>query len=403
VRTALAVAAALLLVGTGLAVARDPTAAPRSLEVYPAQSLPITFSHRAHLSQGLQCVTCHAGATTSEETRDSLIPGHAICTLCHLVQAPNAHELYPRAACTTCHAALTEGTPAHVDPTGLPLPDAPQPPRLVIPTARITFSHKLHIDEGVPCLQCHAGVDQAALATRDHLPTMTTCLGCHDGGKAPGECTTCHLQGDGARIRTSMNRTERLTPSGRFRPDDHSDPRWLHIHRSAARTDEASCGACHDAGACLDCHDGLEKRVDLHPADWKMTHGLEAQRRTLDCMACHEPEADCRSCHTAADLIPSEFPGDILRFHPEGWAGVPGEIPDANHHSFQARRSLETCDVCHGGAGEDLCLECHAGLVNPHPTRFGDDPGRWRFGQGGGTVCLRCHSPNDPELDSLRR
>jgi len=402
VRAALAVFATLLLV-SGLAVAREPTSAPRSLEVYPEQSLPLTFSHQGHLSQGLQCVTCHQGVTASEETRDSLQPDHAVCRLCHLMQAPNAHELYPKSACTTCHGGLVGGTPAHVGPTGMPTADAPQPDRVVIPPARVTFSHKLHIDLGTPCLQCHAGVDQATLATRDHLPTMATCLGCHNGGQAPGECTTCHLQGDGGRILTTMAWTEVLKPSGRFRPDDHSDPRWLTIHRSAARVDEASCSSCHDTGFCLSCHDGDDKRIDLHPADWTMTHGLEAQRRTLDCMACHDVESDCRSCHTEAALIPGEFPTDDLRFHPVGWGGAAGEIPGPEHHSFQARRSLETCDACHGGAGEGLCLECHAGLVNPHPASFAEDPGAWRYGQGEGGVCLRCHTPSDPLLDSIRQ
>ncbi|MCP4873694.1 MAG: hypothetical protein GY898_33830 [Proteobacteria bacterium] len=401
-RRSLAIAVVLLL-ASGLAIARDPTAAPRSVEVYPEQSLPITFNHERHLTQGLQCVTCHADAVTSESPQDLLTPNHEVCSLCHLVQAPNAAELFPKAACTTCHAGLTEGTPEHMSPTGQPLETAPQPARIQIPTARITFSHKTHVDEGVPCLQCHVGVDTADLATRNHLPTMTTCLGCHDGGEAPSECTTCHLQGDGGRILTPLNKEEWLKPSGRFRPDDHSDPRWLKIHRSAARTDEASCSACHDTGFCLDCHDGLDKRVDLHPADWKMTHGLEAQRRTLDCMACHEPESDCQICHTEAELVPGEFPSDSLRFHPEGWGGTPGEIPGAEHHSFQARRSLETCDACHGGAGEALCLECHAGLVNPHPESWGEDVGGWRYGQGEGTVCLRCHAPNDPELDGIRQ
>ncbi len=406
-RRALLIAAAAVVVGVATwatAAGVDPTKAPRSLDVYPAQELPITFSHTQHLAQGLQCVTCHAGATTSEQTRDHLVPDHQVCALCHLVQAPNAAELYPKAGCPACHQGLVGGTPAHVDPKGIPRADAPQPARIDIPPARVTFSHKRHVDEGVPCLQCHAGVDEAALATRAHLPTMATCLTCHDGGKAPSECTTCHLQGDGGRFLTDLGGLSAVRPAGRFRPDDHSDPRWLTIHRSAARTDEASCSACHDAGACLDCHEGLERRVDLHPADWKMTHGLEASRRSLDCLACHEVEAGCRSCHAEAEVTPDSFDGDRLRFHPEGWAGTPGEIPDENHHSYSARRSLETCDACHGGdEGEELCLECHAGLVNPHPDSWEGDVGRWRYGQGEGTVCLRCHTPDDPALDGVRR
>ncbi len=407
-KRALLVAALLLLTAT--AVARSPVGDPRSTLVYPEQHLPITFSHSKHLELGLQCQVCHVAATTSTDARDSLVPGHPQCNICHLTQAPDAVERYPKAGCGACHTAIDGGTHADVDPMGQPLPTAPQPERIDIPPARITFSHKLHVDLGTPCLECHVGVDSADLATRQHLPTMRTCLDCHTGGAAPSECTTCHLQGDGGRLLTMLDSRGRLRPSGQFRPDDHDQGRWLEVHRAAARTDEASCGACHDADSCLDCHDGLQEPIGLHPADWKNTHGLEAQRRTLDCLACHEVEADCRSCHAEAGVTPSGFPspenldnpGD-LTFHPNGWRGEPGTIPTGEHHSFQARRSLETCVACHGGEGESLCLECHGALVSPHPDAWAEDVGTWRFGQGEGTVCLRCHLPGDPVLAPLNR
>ena len=87
--------------------------------------------------------------------------------------------------------------------------------------------------------------------------------------------------------------------------------------------------ACHEVKDCLDCHDGVKKVEGLHPADWVMTHGFEAQRRGLDCQACHDVETDCQSCHEDAGLKPGLFPGGPaatedqgIRFHPQGWAGT---------------------------------------------------------------------------------
>jgi len=391
------------LAGVALAAPDEPKQ-ERSLVLMPEQSIPLNFDHKRHLDQGLQCIVCHSAANDSTEATDSLIPNHTQCGLCHRMEQPNAAEMFPKAACSTCHSGF-EGQPSQIGPPPhYVVTEGPRPPPVHIPPARITFSHSKHLAQGVPCLQCHEGVDETQLATREHLPTMRTCLECHTGGEAPSECTTCHLQGDGGRLRTSFE-GEVIQPKGRFRPDDHGDPRWLKIHQSAARVDTNSCESCHATQFCLNCHDGVVEDTRLHPADWVLTHGLEAQRRTVDCFACHEVQADCTSCHTAAEVVPGAFPGvrgeaeATSRFHPPGWAGVPGEIPPADHHSFQARRALETCEACHS---VDLCNECHSVLVNPHPDSYGTE-GNWRFGQGDGTMCLQCHRPGDPNLSRLGR
>lgn len=400
----------VLGISAGVAHSGSPDADSRSLQVYPEQQIPFTFNHKLHLEQGAQCQLCHASTATSTSAQDHNIPNHATCGICHQMQLPGAADLYPKAACSTCHNGFSEGLPEHVGPDKAPLADAPKPAALVFPPARITFSHKKHLDQGVPCLTCHEGVDKTALATRQHLPSMATCLTCHDGGKAPSECTTCHLQTDGGRVLTDFAEAGLLTPGGRFRPDDHDSPRWLHQHRVAAKVDEASCSFCHEANDCLACHDGTQKVPGLHPADWVMSHGLEAQRRTLDCQACHEVETDCKSCHEAAGVVRGAFPGGPgapedrgIRFHPEGWAGTVGEIPGAEHHSHIARRSLDTCASCHGGADADLCIECHGSIVNPHPPSWSDPDYTGNFGGGEGGVCLRCHSPGDPVLDRMVR
>ena len=402
------VGAALLLATTTAWVASDSAWADgtRHPQVMPEQSIPLTFSHQAHIQNGAQCQLCHGAALTSMDARDHNIPTHQQCAICHRMEQADGEAMFPKASCTTCHIGFDAGKPEHLAPDFLPLPDAPRPDPLVLPPSPITFPHQTHIDQGVPCLECHVGVDTAQLATREHLPNMATCLGCHNGAKAPAECTTCHLQGNGGRILTDLGGSEPLKPSGRFRPDDHGDPRWLKVHQAAARADIGTCESCHATSFCLDCHDGTQKPIALHPADWVMTHGLEAQRRTLDCYACHEVQADCNACHTSLALVPGQFPSPTnvdnpgtKRFHPEGWRGTPGEIPAADHHSHQARRALETCEACHS---QELCLECHQSTVNPHPAGWGDPSDGFNFGQGDGRLCLTCHIAGDPNLPATR-
>ncbi|MCO4772330.1 MAG: hypothetical protein KDA24_20010 [Deltaproteobacteria bacterium] len=377
--------------------------APRSNDVYPAQEIPLRMVHKRHLDNGLVCEVCHSTVLTSTQVSDRNLPGHQLCAACHRAELPNAHEQFPKSGCSDCHEGWTEGLPEHLGADLLPRADAPQPPPIVIPPALLTFSHQKHLDQGAVCLDCHKGVDQADRATVQHLPTMYTCLTCHDGRKAPDECTTCHLQDPGTGRQATALDGDPMAPGGRFRPDDHRDPEWLHRHEFAARADQDQCSSCHEQRQCLECHDGVQKLQRIHPGDWQMTHGLQATRRDLECKACHDSQDFCADCHDRVQTSMGQFPGQRgdppgdARFHPPGWKGELGEIPDAEHHSFQARRSLETCQTCHQ---PDQCVECHS-FVNPHPDSY-TDAGNWRYGAGEGEVCSTCHLPGDARLEGLR-
>lgn len=376
---------------------------PRSKVIYPEQQIPLRMVHGAHLASGLTCEVCHGTVLASESVADDNLPEHTLCAACHRAELPNGGEMFPKSGCPDCHEGWTEGSHEHIGPTLAPLPDAPKPPPVVIPPAKLTFSHKLHIEQGAVCLDCHIGIDEAERGTVQHLPSMYTCLSCHDGRKAPDECSTCHLQDlvTGA-VGTNVD-GETLAPAGRFRPDDHTDPMWLHRHEFGARMDPDQCSSCHAQKECLDCHDGVQKIQRIHPGDWHMTHGLQAARRDIECKSCHDSENFCGDCHSRVGVAMGAFPGERgdppgdARFHPPGWKGVLGEIPSAEHHSFQARRSLETCSTCHQ---PDQCVECHA-FINPHPDSYAD-PGNWRFGAGEGEVCGTCHLPDDERLRGLR-
>jgi len=396
-------AVSAMAVAVSWAGSRPPQA--RSLEVYPAQDIPLNFSHRRHLESGIQCVLCHESVQSSGDVRDRNLPDHTQCGICHQMDAAQADSLFPRSDCAACHAGYEGGRPEHLAADRQPLADAPRPPPVVFPPARLKFSHQLHLDKGAVCLDCHGSVPDTDLATRVQLPEMGTCLSCHDGARAPAECRTCHLQDETGRLDLWLGKEDLLKPRGRFRPDNHRNAFWTQQHQSAALLTPQACASCHARSECLDCHDGTSKPLALHPSDWIMSHGLEANRRSMECAACHDNETFCQDCHIQAQVTPGSFPGTQSdppgdrRFHPDGWRGEVGEIAGADHHSHEARRSLANCTSCHG---QEQCLECHS-FVNPHPRNWSEPGAAGKFAVGDGTVCLTCHSPTDPLLEGVGR
>jgi hypothetical protein len=100
--------------------------------IYPAQRIPLAFSHARHLARAMACTDCHAGALTSTDGKDRLLPGEDVCARCHPIdraQPDKAVAGQPPATCVACHPAYKPDQP--VDTIWIP------PPNLV-------FSHAAH-------------------------------------------------------------------------------------------------------------------------------------------------------------------------------------------------------------------------------------------------------------------
>jgi len=160
----LAVAAALA--GVAIAAAGDTAWSP---VIYPAQRLPLVFSHAAHLGRGTPCDACHPDAATSRSAVDDLLPTEAACRACHPIDRSQPGRAQPDrmvpgappVACRTCHPGYTGGDVA----------------RVYLPPPPIKFDHAAH--RSAPCATCHGDLRAVDLATTQHLPTMATCLACH--------------------------------------------------------------------------------------------------------------------------------------------------------------------------------------------------------------------------------
>lgn len=382
-RVALAAVIALAVLGaaaSGVADhGRDEAWSP---VIYPAQRLPLVFSHARHLARGTGCAACHAEATTSRSAVDDLLPTEAACRACHPIDRAQPDLVVPSAppvACRACHPGYAAGAV----------------PRVYTPPPAIKFAHSAHV--ATPCDGCHGDLRKVDLATTQHLPTMASCLRCHRDGADERRCADCHLTRLGGLLETRFEHGT-LAPAHSGLGDAHGLEFKVH-HAQEARQVGATCGACHDRSECVACHQGTARPMEFHPGNYVLTHAVEARRGKPDCSACHRAQSFCVGCHEREGLGmrgDTELrAGDAARaFHPPGWAS---EGPGLNLHAREARRGITSCVSCHR---EDDCLRCHS--AQPGAPRASPHPRGWRgsaqcraLDRGNRRMCLRCHVAQD--------
>lgn len=373
--------------------------------IFPPQRLTIRFNHKLHLTRisGTTCTTCHERATTSSAATDRLLPSPTKCDACH----QSDHKELSRVTagpdqdgkCDFCHLGYREGDDNRVAP-------------LVVPQPNLVFNHQKHAARNIGCGQCHGAVQELELATRDQLPRMRGCLGCHQHpdpaarGPAKSDCTTCHLT-----ARPSDPKSGRLKvmfPSGALSP-----PRWLHNaahtadwierHKLVAANDSQFCANCHKEEMCADCHDGRVRPRNIHPNDYLNMHAIESRMAAQRCQSCHHEQSFCLGCHQRVGVSMSGPPAARAsgRFHPDKsvWSDAPRK---AGHHAQEAQRNLNACVSCHV---ERDCVACHgsAGIgagFNPH--RAGFVSGCATQMRRNPRPCFVCHEPGAAVLNMCR-
>lgn len=343
---------ALVVLAVGLAACAGVLGLRRSSD-------PTAFPHRAHVTRGVGCPTCHTDMDTAGDTGALHTPTDATCIGCH--NPP--HDKRP---CLDCHA----------DPIAVGA--------AVEAKAHLRFDHGRHLTGEAKgnCARCHQ-----AVAERDQplRPAMATCWSCHQHDRARDvrDCTGCHVD---------------LAEDGTL-PATHlvHEPGWDRNHGTAAASSADVCGSCHQESFCAGCHGTTAPAVparlspgdpftpSVHRAGFASRHADEARAAPGACATCHAPDR-CESCHLARAVA-----GDTAANpHPAGWVGL---TPAENEHGRAARVDPAGCASCHGGAGEALCVSCHrVGGVggSPHP------PG-WSSNQEYTELpCRLCHDPGLP-------
>ncbi len=149
---------------------------------------------------------------------------------------------------------------------GLLLAACKQAPPVVQP---IQFSHKAHVESGVPCDACHESVERAAFAG---MPSTETCMTCHQGAitDSPEE----------EKVRQYAERGGQIPWRRVYEVAGHV----YFSHRRHVTLGGVDCVACHgDAG---------ESAAPLSVAAVPI--------RMDRCMGCHARDGaanDCNACH----------------------------------------------------------------------------------------------------------
>lgn len=296
-----------------------------------------TFPHRSHVVAGVSCTRCHTNVMDTSKPGLHL-PDDGTCTTCHT-------KPHDTRSCTGCHSS--------------PMTVA----SLVEAVDHLKFDHARHAGPTKGnCMHCHDGVKTGAERLR---PPMATCFKCHekDAERDGRRCDACH---------------KNLATSGTL-PESHlaHDGDWVREHGTRASSSGELCESCHTQSSCASCHGQTvpalpatrrfadPTRPSIHRAGFASRHALEARSDRGACATCHTPDR-CTTCHVERGVA-----GDRGRNpHPAGWVGLAG---GDNRHGREARRDPAQCASCHGGAGEQLCVSCHAvgGIGgNPHPPGF---------------------------------
>ena len=379
----------------------DPDNGPSDV-IYPSQQMTIRFNHKFHITEQKQkCTSCHKGATTSTTSQEPLTPPGTVCDDCHSVDHGDLSKVTggddASSKCGFCHVGYKDG-------------DGNKVVAFKIPRPNMVFTHKKHIDRNIGCQQCHGAVQDLELATRDQLPRMKGCFGCHQmsdsaaRGDAKSACDTCHVRNsikEGGRIQTVFAQGK-LSPPRWLHNAAHT-PDWIERHKMVAANDSQFCANCHKEEFCTDCHDGRVRPRSIHPNDYISMHPIEARQAAQKCTSCHREQSFCLQCHQRLGVSMSGPAGakDSGRFHPpkDVWSNAPRR---PGHHAFEAERNLNACVSCHI---ERDCVVCHGGQgvgggFNPHKSGFsGSCATQMRRNP---RPCFVCHNPGDGALAQCR-
>ncbi len=373
--------------------------------IFPAQKMTVRFNHQTHVvGAKLTCVYCHGEAEKSTQSSDWLIPKkHEPCTDCHSIdESDPTVDASPPARCDACHIGAKIETGSNKVTVQ----------KIVIPAPNIKMNHKAHLAKGIKCQECHGEVGNLELATRDQMPRMKGCFGCHQNSSSGGlskttsgaksDCKTCHLTEKDGVLKT-MFASGTMSPPKWLKNAKHGSD-WIERHKKVAGTDSAFCGNCHKEKECTDCHDGKTRPRSVHPNDWLNMHEIAARFDAPKCTSCHSTSNFCTPCHTRVGVANGSPSGVMaaVRFHPAAsiWSSAkrgPG------HHSYEAQKNITACVSCHV---ERDCVVCHGtqGVggqgANPHGASFANKCSTMYAKNP--RPCFVCHDPSDKALKSCQ-
>jgi len=119
---------------------------------------PVPFSHKHHAEElGIDCRYCHWSVTKSAHAG---IPSAEVCMTCHSQIWTNSPLLQP------VRDSFQQDKPIVWNKVN----DLPE---------FVYFDHSIHVNKGIGCNECHAGIEKMQLTAKSQPFAMWWCLNCH--------------------------------------------------------------------------------------------------------------------------------------------------------------------------------------------------------------------------------
>ena len=135
---------------------------------------PVSFNHKKHAEQGLDCDACHGFFKTQTF---SGIPLLASCLECHQEPVTQSSE---------------EEKIRQFQKEGREIPWR----RIYEQPDHVFFSHRRHVVLGkITCTTCHGDIGQSEKPPKKPWVKMTMnwCMDCHTKNKTTNDCLACHV------------------------------------------------------------------------------------------------------------------------------------------------------------------------------------------------------------------
>ncbi len=155
---------------------------PENVSQHAAPVQPLPFSHKNHVTLGLQCRQCHTNP------------------------APGNQMNFPAVGtCMACHNNIAKDKPAIMKLAVFAKSTQPIPwVRVYQVTPGVNWTHRKHLQAGLQCVNCHGQVGQSdQLSETTAVTSMASCISCHQAHNAPTVCQTCHAWPTSGEARSS--------------------------------------------------------------------------------------------------------------------------------------------------------------------------------------------------------
>lgn len=235
--------------------------------------------------------------------------------------------------------------------------------RLVTASGDLKVNHKGHIEKGIPCITCHAGVAHSKVAERqinlpknldywtksntDKLisdkyvnPNMGTCIDCHDKvnkGQEPWKNQTYIIP------KNSSQKIDKQLMNFKLAPGlDSEDKTQVNVEQQDKNTQGIILQALGKqtqnvkiSMKCETCHRKIKVPNTHNDTQWSVNHGLTAMQELNKCLTCHQDSKWIKD-------VPTENIKDLLTSHSKEDQSKPTyqQVKDES-------RKNKFCSTCH--------------------------------------------------------